>query len=893
MNKWYNIEREEVIKIFSSREKEGLTSGEVLNNKKSYGTNEFEKQKKESVLSKILNQLKDISTLILLLAVILSFALAIKEGHGFLEPLVILSIVILNIVLAITQENSAEKSLEALMSMNSPTCLVIRDGIPKNIESQELVPGDIVILRAGDKVPADGRLIESVDLLVDESSLTGESEASEKDSNIISDIDVDLGDQKNMVFSGSLVTEGNGIFVVTEIGMKTEMGKIAGYLNNTQKMKTPLQIRLNKIGKTISFIAILSAIILVSVGLLRGESFWYLILMAVSLAVAAVPETLTLIVTLSLSNGVKKMAEKNSVIRKLSAVETMGSVSVICSDKTGTLTQNQMTIKKLWKKSFNVVTEEENLNEDYLDMLDKLSLASNAVIETDESGEKHIIGGATEAAIIKMMDKLGRKKDDAEELYPRVKEIPFSSSRKRMTTIHEDPKGGYLVLCKGAFDWMPLNEDADTIKEAKAVHDSFANEALRIITLASKHIDVLPKDEDLESLESNLELVGLVGIIDPPRPESKRAIEAAKKAGIKTVMITGDHVATASAIAKEIGLLSEGQKVITGKELADMSDDELCNSVREYSVYARVTPEDKIRIVEAWQENEEVVAMTGDGVNDAPALKAADVGIAMGKNGTEVAKGAADMVLTDDNFASIVDAVHEGRNVFSNIRKTIYFLIVCNISEIIIMLGAQLIGWQFPLTAVLLLLINVLGDGIPGITLAKEESDPRIMERKPIGRDEGFFNGSLISVITRQTIICSIIVWAGYYVGTFTNISSAYSPSHDIGQSMAFLILGWSSILHVFTVRSRKSIFRFPIKSNMQMLYSAIAMILVLGIVVFVPFIGAIFGVVTISLKHFAIAIGLSILPTIVAEIGKISDNHGFRSKYRRRLIKRREIDEF
>lgn len=893
MNKWYNIEKEEVIKIFSSREKEGLTSGEVLNNKKSYGTNEFEKQKKESVLSKILNQLKDISTLILLLAVILSFALAIKEGHGFLEPLVILSIVILNIVLAITQENSAEKSLEALMSMNSPTCLVIRDGIPKNIESQELVPGDIVILRAGDKVPADGRLIESVDLLVDESSLTGESEASEKDSNIISDIDVDLGDQNNMVFSGSLVTEGNGIFVVTEIGMKTEMGKIAGYLNNTQKMKTPLQIRLNKIGKTVSAIAILSAIILVSIGLLRGESFWYLILMAVSLAVAAVPETLTLIVTLSLSNGVKKMAEKNSVIRKLSAVETMGSVSVICSDKTGTLTQNQMTIKKLWKKSFNVVTEEENLNEDYLDMLDKLSLASNAVIETDESGEKHIIGGATEAAIIKMMDKLGRKKDDAEKLYPRVKEIPFSSSRKRMTTIHEDPKGGYLVLCKGAFDWMPLNEGADTIKEAKAVHDSFANEALRIITLASKHIDVLPKDEDLESLESDLELVGLIGIIDPPRPESKRAIEAAKKAGIKTVMITGDHVATASAIAKEIGLLSEGQKVITGKELADMSDDELCNSVREYSVYARVTPEDKIRIVEAWQENEEVVAMTGDGVNDAPALKAADVGIAMGKNGTEVAKGAADMVLTDDNFASIVDAVHEGRNVFSNIRKTIYFLLVCNISEIIIMLGAQLIGWQFPLTAVLLLLINVLGDGIPGITLAKEESDPRIMERKPIGRDEGFFNGSLIRVITRQTIICSIIVWAGYYVGTFTNISSAYSPSHDIGQSMAFLILGWSSILHVFTVRSRKSIFRFPIKSNMQILYSAIAMILILGIVVFVPFIGAIFGVVTISLKHFVIAIGLSILPTIVAEIGKISDNHGLRSKYRRRLIKRREIDEF
>lgn len=891
MSAWYNKDQETVLKVLTTDKSSGLTSEEAVRKQLEYGKNEFDKAKKESLVSKILHQLRDISTLILLIAVALSFILSIKEGSGFLEPIVILSIVILNIVLAITQESSAEKSLEALINMNTPTCLVLRDEIQKEISSVDLVPGDIVILKTGDLVPADGRLLKSVDLQIDESSLTGESEASEKNSDIIEQEKVGIGDQNNMVFSGCLVTAGNGICVITEIGMNTQMGKIAGYLNNTQKIMTPLQVRLSKIGKIISFIAIISAIILLAVGLLRGESAWHLIMSAVSLAVAAVPETLSLIVTLSLSNGVKKMVDKNAIIRKLSAVETLGSTSVICSDKTGTLTQNQMTVMKLWRKSEEVIAARETFSSNQLLMLEQLSLASNATIEKDEQGNKEFIGDATEKAIMKLMDMKGRRKEDVTVLWPRVKEIPFSSSRKRMTTIHKDPDGGYLVLSKGALDWMPLLQDLEEEETTKQIHDSFTSEALRVIAIAQKHIDILPEEEELETVENDLKLIGLIGIIDPPRPESKAAIVAARKAGIRTVMITGDHISTATAIAKDIGLLNDGEKVLTGEQLLEMNDEELCNSIREYSVYARVTPEDKIRIVEAWQENDEVVVMTGDGVNDAPALKAADVGVAMGKNGTEVAKSAADMILADDNFASIVDAVHEGRNVFSNIRKTIYFLLVCNISEIIIMLGAQLIGWEFPVTPVMLLLINVLGDGIPGICLAKEVSDSRIMVRKPIGRNESFFNSNLTKVIIRQTVICSVIVLVGYYLGTYIVSSGNVSPSHEIGQSMSFLILGWSSILHVFTVRSRKSILHYRMKENMPMVYSSIAMIGLFALIVLIPGFGNIFGIEPIALIPWLIVIGLSVLPMIVAEIGKFIDNYGMLQRYKRRLVKHRELD--
>ncbi len=873
MKKWYDLDSATAISELNSNEAMGLNTAAVNERQKSFGKNEFERQKKESIFQKIIHQFKDVSTIILLIAIVLSFVLAIKEGHGFMEPFVILSIVVLNIVLAITQENSAEKSLDALISLNSPSCFVIRDGLQQKLDSAELVPGDIVLLRTGDLVPADGRILESVDLQIDEASLTGESEAAAKNANIITEDKVALGDQSNMVFSGCLVTAGNGTCVVVRTGMNTEMGKIAGYLKNTKKLITPLHRRLNKIGRMISYIAVFSAVFLITVGLLRGESLWTLIMLGVSLAVAAVPETLSLIVTLSMSNGVTKMVNKNAIIRKLSAVETLGSTSVICSDKTGTLTQNRMSIKKLWAANENAVAASDSFSINQIRLLEQFALASNAVLEVDEEGRKHFIGDPTETAIIKLLDEKGLRKEDVQAGWPRIKEIPFSSSRKKMTTIHKDPNGGFFVLCKGAYDWMPFRQEDEKNILGKQMHDSFAGEAMRVIALAGKRIDHLPEDEELEAVEADLSVIGLIGIIDPPRPESKQAIAAAREAGIRTVMITGDHIATAGAIAKEIGLLDDGRKIITGQELSEMSDEELQKAVAEYSVYARVTPEDKIRIVGAWQKNNDTVVMTGDGVNDAPALKAADVGVAMGKNGTEVAKSAADMVLADDNFSSIVDAVHEGRNVFSNIRKTIYFLLVCNISEIIIMLGAQLIGWQFPVTPVMLLLINVLGDGIPGIFLAREVSDPRIMERPPIGREESFFSRQLTRVIIRQTIVCSIIVWIGYYYGTYYAVSASFGPSHAIGQTMAFLILGWSSILHVFTVRSRKSILQYKLHDNLPMVWSSFAIIGVFALMALIPQFGILFGVVPIGPVHWLIVCILSVLPLIVAEIGKFFDN--------------------
>ncbi|MCL2486860.1 MAG: cation-translocating P-type ATPase, partial [Oscillospiraceae bacterium] len=492
----------------------------------------------------------------------------------------------------------------------------------------------------------------------------------------------------------------------------------------------------------------------------------------------------------------------------------------------------------------------------------------------------------TETAIIRLLGDKGGSKRALEDEYPRVAEIPFSSERKMMTTIHKDPGGGYLVLTKGAFDRVPFKAaDRDAVKSRHEIHDEFAHDAMRIIALGSRRINALPGENELTGLENDLEFEGIVGITDPPRPEVAGAIAEAKKAGVRTVMITGDHVATASAVARQIGLTAEGDKVITGLELAEMSDETLIENVAGYSVYARVSPEDKIRIVEAWQEHDEVVAMTGDGVNDAPALKAADVGVAMGIAGTEVAKSAADMILTDDNFSTIVEAVRKGRDVFSNIRKTVYFLLVCNFSEIVIMLGAQLMGLGMPLTPIMLLLINVIGDGIPGLRLAYEKSDPRIMQRKPIGRDESLFKG-LVFVIAKQIIAFSAVSLVGYYIACNVAVSQSHPPSHAIGQTVCFLVVGWTSMLHIFTVRSRKPIFRQTIKDNIQLLYNTLSMIILFALLVLIPPAGKILGMVTIGSNHWLLAAGLSVIPTIVAEIGKFVQNSGEALRHRRRLVR-------
>ncbi|MGC4017911.1 MAG: cation-translocating P-type ATPase [Muricomes sp.] len=520
----------------------------------------------------------------------------------------------------------------------------------------------------------------------------------------------------------------------------------------------------------------------------------------------------------------------------------------------------------------------DEFSQEQITFLKMLASASNAVVQKDEQGNVQYIGDATETAIMRLFSEKNLEKDAVEQEYPRVAEIPFSSERKMMTVLLQDPKGGFIVLTKGALDRLPFSqENEEELEHIHRLHDKFAEDALRVIALGMKHIDVLPGEDELESVESNLSFMGIVGLIDPPRPEAAEAIERAKKAGIRTIMITGDHAATAGAIAKKLGILCEGQKVITGAELEEMTDEELSASIEDYSVYARVAPSDKIRIVEAWQKKGEVVAMTGDGVNDAPALKAAEVGIAMGKAGTEVAKSASDMILTDDNFATIVDAVHEGRKVYSNIRKTIYFLLVCNLSEIVVMMFAQVVGWGVLVTPVMLLLINVLGDGIPGLQLSKEDSAARIMESRPVKRTESLFGGGLLNVIVQQTIICSLVVLAAFYLGAYVPVGLG-NPSAALGQTLAFLVLGWTSILHIFTVRSRESIFRRTMLDNPLLLVSAASMLLALVVLCSVPAIGVHLGLTVIELPHWLAAAGLSLIPTVVAEIRKFFDN---RADYR------------
>lgn len=900
MKQWYRTPAHTTLDKLAVDPETGLSASEVRARLERYGLNEFAKPKQDGIAKMALAQFKDLANVILLLAGFLSLALAIREGHGYLEPIVIFAIIAMNIALAVSQERGAEKALEALQSLSNPTCYVLRDGSRVEIETTQVVPGDILVLRTGDYVAADARIVTSAGLFVDESSLTGESEPAEKGTVPVQEEDAPLGDQTSMVFAGCLVTAGNAVAVITATGMDTEMGKIAGFLNDSQKIQTPLQKRLNRVSRMITVVAIISAVVLVVVGLRQGEEFWMLMLAAVSLAVAAVPETLQLIVTLSLTHSVRKMVDQHALVRRLPAVETLGNTSIICSDKTGTLTQNRMAVQRLWIPGADSFSAEATLSDEQARFLERLALASNATIEPVEPGSEddedgkgyRIIGDATESAIIRLLIEKGIDLDALRSAWPRIGEVPFSSDRKMMSSIHECPSGGFLIITKGAFDRLPFaDEGADNIAERSAMHDAFADDALRLIALGSAHVDELPADGNLEELERDLTFGGLIGLIDPPRPEAAVAIGVAKRAGIRTIMITGDHAATAGAIAQELGLIGPGDKVVTGRELSAMSDEVLTETIGDYSVYARVSPEDKIRIVEAWQEHDEVVAMTGDGVNDAPALKAADVGIAMGQAGTEVAKSASDIVLTDDNFATIVAAVKEGRNVFENIRKTLYFLLVCNLSEIAIILGAQLVGWGIALTPVMLLLINVLGDGIPGLSLAREKGDDRLMNRKPIARDESFFSGGLTKVIVQQAIAFAVVGLVAYYLGSFVHLPGGTAPSQEVGQTMAFLVIAFTSILHIFTVRTRRSVFRRTLSDNRALLYSAIAMIALFALMALIPPFGAIFGILPIGVVDWLVVIVLSVIPTIVAELFKLWDNRCEIAAYRRRVMKH-DIDD-
>ncbi|MBC9789187.1 cation-translocating P-type ATPase [Carnobacterium maltaromaticum] len=865
---WVKESIDEIVKKLGSNEDKGLDDASILEKQKKYGANEFEEGKKETTLEKVGHHLAEITTIILLVAAAISAYLALTTGYGWAKVIVILAIVVLNIVLGIYQENSAEKALDALKNMNAHLTTVIRSGVRKPIDAKELVPGDIIELQAGDLVPADARIIESSSLQVEESALTGESLPVEKDGNLTITEDVPLGDRLNMVYSGCLVTNGRAKAIVVETGMDTEMGKIASLINNTTKLKTPLQIRLKELAKRLSLVAIVAGILIFGIGvLIHGETMIEMLMVAISLSVAAVPETLPVIVTLTLTYGVKNMVKKNTIIRRIPAVETIGNTSVICSDKTGTLTQNKMQVQKIWAanalpKSVNeLFTNEEN------QLLELLSISNNATVELIEEKEQ-IIGDPTESAIIGLLQAKGITKASLEEKYPRVFELPFDSDRKLMTTIHKTDNG-YIAITKGAFDRIPVTFSPELLNEAKRVHDEFAEDALRVISAAYQTFDTMPTELTAEALEHDLIFLGMVGMIDPPRPESRPAVLAAKKAGIKTVMITGDHIVTASAIAKEIGILEEGDLAITGQDLDKMNQAELEAKVRDVSVYARVSPEDKIRIVQAWQANGEIVAMTGDGVNDAPALKAADVGIAMGITGTDVSKNAADMILTDDNFATIVDAVAEGRTAYENIRKTIYFLLSTNFSQIFIMLIAVILGWGVPVVAVQLLLINVVSDGIPGFWLSLEKPDADIMNRKPIRKDAGIFANGLGKKVGTQAVVFTIVTLIGFYIGQFVTVSSSIGASYEVGMTMSFVILAWSSVAHIFNVRSDKSIFKVGILSNPRLFYSALgSMLIILGLAL-IPSLATIFFLVPMSLTHWIISFVLAMSPLVFVEIQK------------------------
>ena len=897
----------------------GLSEDDAKTRLEKYGENKFDESKKESLFLAILKCFKDVSIIILVIAAILSTVATIlkltgPDSHGndllhIAEPIVIVLVIATNVFLSIYQEKSAEKSLAALQTLNMPITRVLRGNNIREVNTTQLVVGDIIELKTGDMVPADVRLISTVGFCVDESSLTGESEAVEKDANVILSGNIPLGDRINMAYSGCLVTAGNARALVVATGMNTEIGKIAGFLKGDKKRKTTLQIRMDKIGKLFSLVAVVAASIILGIGIygllvdyptiptnppLGMEQWTALMMAAITLAVAAVPETLNLCVTLILSHGVKKMVLKNALIRKLPAVETLGSISVICSDKTGTLTMNKMSIQRLWIIGQDPFKDCVDFDQRALHFVKQLVLTSDATVNKDDNGNDIVIGDSTEKAIVNLAIRKDMNIDDIRSEYKRVGEIPFSSSRKLMSVILEKPdQSGFIVLTKGALDRLPINPARrEVIWEANEVHQQFASDALRVISLGYKEVKTLPEDGNFESLESDLEFVGFIGIIDPPRPEASLAIKKARSAGIRTIMITGDHAITATAIAKQLGIIVGGEGVLTGPELNELSDEQLLEAVDNYVVYARVSPEDKIRIVNAWKTLGEVVVMTGDGVNDAPALKNADVGVAMGINGTEVAKAASDMVLVDDKFSTIIDAVSEGRNVFSNIRKLVYSLVVCNVSEVFVMIIAMFIFhdtttglFLFPLSPIMLLIINVFADGIIDIALAKEISDIRIMERRPIARQESFFGGGILQVIIQQIVMFVAATLLAYWLGSqilalpgafdsvVTGAKSNSEAAHIVGQSMAFLVTAWTSVLHGLTVRSRRSLFTYRWKENPQIFIAIISMVVIMGALVAIPGVNSFLGFANfMSWQHWLIAIGLSFLPLIVAEYGKLWD---------------------
>jgi Ca2+-transporting ATPase len=912
---WHALKQDELLAKLETRHQEGLSLEEVKKRQEKFGSNELLEKPRPFFFQMLLEQFKDFIVLMLIVAAVISAILG-----DYVEAAAIMTIVLLNAILGVVQESRAEEALAALKKMAAPEAQVLRNGEKVTVPARELVPGDIVFLEAGNFIPADLRLLEAYNLKIDEAPLTGESVPVQKHANIINEADVSLGDRKNTAFMGTTVTYGRGMGVVISTGMLTQLGMIAGMLQSVDEGDTPLQQRLDQLGKTLGYACLAVCGLVFGIGILQNlqaldfSVMKDLFMVAVSLAIAAVPEGLPAVVTISLALGMGEMVKRHALIRRLASVETLGSATVICSDKTGTLTQNKMTVTRLWadgeliditgngyepKGTFQQNGTQIDINQ-FVAAKDTLWAAalnndSELLEKRDEDGNTYyqLIGDPTEGALLVAAAKTGEGADSVAMNYPRTYEIPFDSTRKRMVTVHaiEKPQaddktvlantGGnkwYAIAVKGAPDVVlnlcdkyqtNQNELKPLTDEVKAkilsANDSMTSDALRVLGFAYRLINVAPQEIGDEALEKELVFTGLLGMIDPAREEVKPALQHATCAGIRTIMITGDYPKTARAIAEDIKLLREGHNVMTGKDLDEIDDATLKMEVERTDVFARVSPEHKMRIVNALRENGEVVAMTGDGVNDAPAIKLADIGVAMGITGTDVAKETADMVLTDDNYASIVSAIEQGRIIYSNIRKFVYYLISCNMAEILIIFLSMLITKRSPLTAIQLLWLNLVTDGAPALSLATEKGDPDIMEQPPRPTKEPIINRFMVTGITVQTIAITAITLAAFFLGLYAN------PEHvEYAETMAFVTLSVSELLRAFTSRSEYyPILKIGLFANKWMNWAVIGSMALIIAVIYIPFFNPIFNTLPLTWLQWSQILPLLLIPSIAAEATK------------------------
>ncbi len=898
---WHALAVAQVAKLLGGSPRDGLSVGQAAEALSTYGRNELAEAPPSALWRQVLDQFDNFLVVILMLA-----ALVAGLVGDYVEAVAILLIVILNAGLGVVQERRAEQAMAALRKLSAPDAQVIRDGHRQSIRARELVPGDLVLLEAGNYVPADLRLLETANLRIEEAALTGESAAVDKDAKLVLRPDASLGDQHNIAFSGTLVSYGRGRGLVVETGMHTQIGKIATMLQTVETEPTPLQLRLDQLGKVLGWSALVVCAGVFLIGWLRGFELLEMFLVAVSLAVAAVPEGLPAVVTITLALGMREMIRHHALIRRLSSVETLGSTTVVCSDKTGTLTQNQMTATRLWVDGttfqldgspaggFSVDDQPVNLDE-YPASTTALWVAvldNDAEFETFEDGSYEVVGDPTEVALIVAANKAGARRAELEQAYPRIDEIPFDSARKRMTTVHkvlkpkpEDASPFYdgslheweVVATKGAPDvvldlctrYQTMQDEARLLDEAARqrilqANQQMAQQALRVIAVAYRVERDVPDQATPETVELDLIFVGLIGMIDPARPEVPPALTRARQAGVRTIMITGDYPDTARAIAQDIGLLDQEGEVLTGRQLEQMSDEDLRQEVGRTHVYARVSPEHKVRIVDALKYNQQVVAMTGDGVNDAPALKRSDIGIAMGITGTDVAKETADMVLTDDNYASIIDAIEQGRVIYANIRKFVFYLLSCNLAEILSILVAIVAGLPSPLTAIQLLTLNLVTDGAPALALGLEAGEPNIMLQPPRPTREPIINREMWIRIGIQTVAISAVTLAAYGIGL------ARFP--EAASTMAFATLSFSELLRAFTSRSEHySLLKIGLFSNRAMIYAVLSSAAMLLAVIYVPALDPVFDTVPLSLQHWSYVLPLLLVPAVVAELTKLA----------------------